>query len=200
MSKNEFLDRLRGALAGLPQDDIEERVTFYSEMIDDRVEDGLSEEEAAAEMGEVEDIARQTLEDIPLARLIKDKVKPNRKMKAWEMVLLVLGSPVWVPLVISAFAVLFSLFVVLWSLVLCCWAVALSFAAAGVCGFVGGIYNICRGETANGIAMIGAGLLLAGLAILVCFASKAATKGAFTLTKKTVLWIKTLIVGKEKTK
>ena len=63
-----------------------------------------------------------------------------------------------------------------------------------------GIIAICRGETANGFAMIGAGLLLAGLSILLFFASKAATKGAFKLTQKTVLWIKTLIVGKEKNK
>ena len=39
MNKEEFLNALRSALAGLPQEDIEERLAFYSESIDDRVED-----------------------------------------------------------------------------------------------------------------------------------------------------------------
>ena len=37
MSKQEFLVQLRKGLSGFPQDDIEEHVTFYSEMIDDMI-------------------------------------------------------------------------------------------------------------------------------------------------------------------
>ena len=55
MNKQEFVERLRKGLSGLPQDDIEERLTFYSEMIDDRMEEGLSEEEAVGEIGSVDD-------------------------------------------------------------------------------------------------------------------------------------------------
>ena len=46
MNKQEFLSLLRRELSGLPQGDIEERVGFYAEMIDDRMEEGLTEEEA----------------------------------------------------------------------------------------------------------------------------------------------------------
>ena len=38
MNKSEFLEELRKGLAGLPKDDVEERLTFYGEMIDDRIE------------------------------------------------------------------------------------------------------------------------------------------------------------------
>ena len=48
MTKQAFLAALGERLVGLPQKDIEERLTFYSEMIDDRMEEGLSEEEAVA--------------------------------------------------------------------------------------------------------------------------------------------------------
>lgn len=34
MSKKEFLNQLRNGLFGLPKDDIEEHINFYSEMID----------------------------------------------------------------------------------------------------------------------------------------------------------------------
>ena len=39
MNKQEFLAELRKRLSGLPQADIEERIVFYSEMIDDRTEE-----------------------------------------------------------------------------------------------------------------------------------------------------------------
>ena len=48
MNKQEFLKNLRVSLSNLPQEEIEERIIFYSEMIDDRIEEGLSEEEAKA--------------------------------------------------------------------------------------------------------------------------------------------------------
>ena len=48
MNKQEFLDALRRALSGVPLEEIEERVGFYGEMIDDRIEEGLSEVAAVA--------------------------------------------------------------------------------------------------------------------------------------------------------
>ena len=35
MKKTEFLLQLHDKLSGLPQDDVEERLAFYKEMIDD---------------------------------------------------------------------------------------------------------------------------------------------------------------------
>ena len=61
MNKEEFLNALRSALAGLPQEDIEERLAFYSESIDDRVEDGLTEEEAVEAIGTVAEVRELAL-------------------------------------------------------------------------------------------------------------------------------------------
>ena len=55
MNKQEYLASLRAALACLPESEIEESVAFYTEMIDDRVADGLTEEEAEAEITGIED-------------------------------------------------------------------------------------------------------------------------------------------------
>lgn len=49
MNKQEFFVQLCRSLSGLPQTDIEERLTFYGEMLDERIEDVLSEEEAVPE-------------------------------------------------------------------------------------------------------------------------------------------------------
>ena len=48
MCKKEFLDKLSKELAHLSKSEREERLAFYSEMIDDRIEEGLDEADAVA--------------------------------------------------------------------------------------------------------------------------------------------------------
>ena len=59
MNKTEFLDALRHALGKLPSYEVEQSIAFYAEMIDDRIEDGMSEQEAVAALGSVHAIAAQ---------------------------------------------------------------------------------------------------------------------------------------------
>ena len=59
MNKQEFLSELREKLSGAPQSEIEDRSICYGEMIDDRIDDGLSQEDAIGEMGSIEDIVAQ---------------------------------------------------------------------------------------------------------------------------------------------
>ena len=112
MDKQTFLAQLRKGMSGLPQEDVEERLTFYSEMIDDRMEEGCTEAEAVAEIGPVEEVLAQIVADIPLTKLVKEKMKPKHTLKAWEIVLLVLGSPLWLSLLVSAAAIVVSFYVV----------------------------------------------------------------------------------------
>ena len=197
MSKTEFLYELRRRLAGLPQAEIEERIAFYNEMIDDRVEEGLTEEEAVAEIGPVEEIVNQIMAEIPLTAIVRERVKPKRALRAWEIILLVLGSPIWLSLLIAAFAVGLSLYIVLWSVVVCLWAVVVSLAASAVwCLFQVFLYQRA-GNPGGALFAGGAALACAGLSILLVFGSLAATKGTARLTKKILLGIKALFVGKE---
>ena len=92
MTKLDFILALHERLSGLPQDEIEERLSFYGEMIDDRMEDGLSEEDAVNDIGTVEDIAQQILTEIPLSKIVKEKIKKKRSLKAWEIVLIFMPS------------------------------------------------------------------------------------------------------------
>ena len=197
MNKQEFLDLLRQELSGLPEEDINERVDFYGEMIEDRMEEGLAEEEAVAEIGSVGDIVSQTVSDIPLTKLVKERIKPKRRMQAWEIVLLVLGFPVWFPLLMSAFAVLFSVYVVIWSVIVSLWAADVSLVAGALGGVIGGIVLILQGNAAQGLLMIAAGAVLAGLAIFLFFGCRLMTRGAVALTKKIAIGIKSLFLRKE---
>lgn len=198
MRKNEFLASLYNRLQGLPQEDIEECLIFYAEMIDDRIEEGLSEEEAVRQMGSVDEIVRQTLAEIPLVKLVGKRVKPKRALKTWEIVLIAVGAPVWFPLMIAAFAVMLSLYAALWSVVVSLWSVFASFVGCIVGGVAGGILFVCLGNTAAGLAMLSAGLVCAGLSVFCFFGCKAATKGSVWLTKRIALGIKKLFIKKER--
>lgn len=198
MNKQEFLDNLRSALSGLPQDCIDESLLFYSEMIDDRIEEGLTEEEATAEIGSIEDIAAQIISDIPLLKIAKEKIRPKHKMKAWEIVLLSVGSPVWISLLVAAFAVVFSIVVSLWAVIASLWTSFAAFAGGTACGVAAGIILICTSNIFGGIALIACSLVLSGLSIFAFFGCKAATRGMAILTKKIALGIKRLLVRKER--
>ncbi len=197
MSKQEFLAQLRKGLTGLPQDDIEERLTFYGEMIDDRIEEGLSEEDAVCQIGNIDELISQIIADTPHTKRVNEKMIPKKKLKVWEIVLLVLGSPIWLSLLIAAIAVILALYVSLWAVMISLWAVYGSLIGCALGGIVAGVVFACSDNVLPGIAVIGAGVACAGLSIFMFYGCKAATKGILVLTKKIAVWIKNCFIKKE---
>lgn len=171
-------------------------MTFYSEMLDDQMEEGLSEEEAVAAVGPVDEIVRQIIADTPLAKLAKERMRPRRQLKAWEIVLLVLGSPLWLSLGLAAIAVIFAFYVVLWSVSVSLWAVFASLAVCAVGGLPAFAVLIARSGAAA-LAILAAGMVCAGLAIFLFFGCRAATKGILTLTRRIASWLKHCFLRKE---
>ena len=199
MTAAEFTEALRRGLPGLPREDLEERLAFYGEMIEDRMEEGFTEEEAVAQLGSVEEVIGQIAAETPLVRLVKERVKPKRALRAWELVLLVLGSPIWLSLLIAAAAVVFSLYVAVWAVLISLWAVDLSLAAAAVGCVAGSVLFLLKGRLLPACCALGAALVCAGLAILTFFLclwlSKALVKG----TGKFFVGLKARLMRKEKT-
>jgi uncharacterized membrane protein len=197
MTKHEFITQLRVKLSGLPEREVEERLDFYAEMIDDCIEDGRTEEEAVAQIGSVDEVASQIVADIPLLAIAKKKIKPARRLKTWEIVLLAVGSPVWVPLLIAAPAVAFALYVSLWAVIVSLWAAFGSLVGGAFAGIAGGLALSMGANVPTGLALVSAGIVCAGLSIFVFFGCKAATRGVVVLAGKTVLTIKRLFIKKE---
>lgn len=183
MKKDEFLESLRRGLSGLPTSDVGERLNFYSEMIDDRMEEGLSEEEAVAEIGSVYSVVTQILSETPFSTLVKEKVKPERKHSTVALILLILGSPVWFSLLIAVFVVVITLYAAVWSVIITLFAVMGAFAVTTLAITVFGIFAAGMGTAAHS-AMLGTALCLAGLTIFMFYISKAAAKGVIFLSKK----------------
>lgn len=183
MNKQEFLAELRKGLSGLPQGDIEERVAFYSEMIDDRMEEGFLETVAVSAIGSVNDVVVQILADTPLTKLVKEKVRQNRAVKAWETVLLILGSPIWISLLIAVFAIILAIYITVWSIIISLWAIEVSLVTSAFGGIVVAMIIALRGNGLVGIAMVGTGIICAGLSIFLLFGCKAITKGLLLLKR-----------------
>ncbi len=196
LNKQDFTANLRDFLSGLPDGDIEERIDFYSEMIDDRIEDGLSEEEAVKEAGDPEEIAEEIIREFPFFKLVKAKIMPKHKLSSAEIIALSVGAPLWIPLVIAALIVVFSVYVSMWAVTASCWAVDLSLALAFFPSSIASFVIFCiQGHTLTGIMMLGYGLVSGGLSIFVFFGCRAATRGLWLLAKKTLLGIKYLCIG-----
>ena len=199
MNKQTFFAELRKGLCGFSQDEIEERLAFYAEMIDDRMEEGFSEEDAVSAIGSVDDIVAQILEDIPLTKIVKEKIKPKRRLNALEITLLAVGSPVWLSLLISAFAIVFSLYLSFWSVIVSLWAVFVAFGACALGGIVAGAGFFTGGYGLTGIVMISTAIICMGFAIFFFFGCKYITKGMLLLSKKGILSLKKRALGKDGT-
>lgn len=196
MNKQTFLSALQEQLKGLSQNDMEKSLEYYSEMIDDQIEDGISEEEAVSAMGAPEEIARQILMDLPLPKVVRVKAKPSRPLRVWEIVLLVLGSPVWVPLVLTAIILFAVCYMVIWIMIFVLYAIDFSFAMGALAGFIqGGISLFTLGGT-QAAFYFGAGLVSIGVAILLFFAFNILAVKLVHLSRKFILWTKSCFLGK----
>ena len=179
MTKQEFLDKLQAGLLGLTESDAQERLNFYSEMIDDRMEEGLSEEQAVAQVGDVQVIVANILAEIPQnapvqadAEVVKQviakvekpthhqappKKEEKKHMEPWQIILLILGFPLWLPLLILGFPLwlppLIAALVVVISLIAVLWSV------------VGTLWGALFGTLAGcgiGVTLLGLGCIIAG--------------------------------------
>ncbi len=197
MTKSEFLNALRERLSELPEKEVESRLNFYSEMIDDRVEDGVLEPAAVWHLGDVDEIASEIIADIPLKKLVKNKIKRRRRLKAWEITLLATGSPVWFPLLLAVIIVAFAVYISIWAVIISLWAVAVSLVASSFGCAVGGAVIAANGNVPAGVLAVAAGFIVAGLSIFALYGCKTATKGFLLVSKNMIIGIKNLFAKKE---
>jgi len=192
MYKYEFLTALREQLVGLPKEDIEERISFYEEMINDRMDEGKSEEEAVAEIGTVDDVVREIAGDTKLVKLVKEKVKPKRSLRGWEIAIIIGSFPFWLPIVIVSFVLALVGFILIWTLVIvtytvetALWAGSIIYAIAFFMSFVNGAPNY---------ALLGMSVMALGGALLMIFGCYGSTKLTIGLSRRMMIGIKSAFI------
>ena len=165
---------------------------FCAESIDDRMEDGMAEEDAVAALGDVEDVARGLLADRPLGAVVRERVR--HESNAGRVVLLICASP----LLLTLFAVGLSVYAALWAAMVSVYAAVASLLDAGAGCALGGVALMFMQGAAPGLCVCGAGLVSFALGLLLIAPMKAAGKGLWKLTKAFGRGCKRLIVGKRR--
>lgn len=192
MNKQTFLEELYHLLKPLSNTERQQHIDYYGEMIDDRVEDGLSEEDAVAALGRAADIAAQILGDLP--------PKNARKYPVWAIVLIALGSPLWISLLLAAVAVMVSIvislvavyisvFLSLWAILAGLYAAVLGLFIGFLAAIGGGIYLLFQSIPLPGVALLGAGLICSGCAVLLFLLCNLLARLLWRLSKWSMLKI-----------
>lgn len=192
MNKTEFLDALRRALGKLPSYEVEQSIAFYSEMIDDRIEDGMGEQEAVAALGSVSVIAAQIIAETP--PIPKAIAKANTGSRTLNIVLLAILSPLWVTLALAFVVVVFSVYLAIWAVIVALWAVVAALVLCAPIGMFGLDWCVATGYPLSGIWIFGCGLAGAGLGLFAWFGVLAVSKGLVNLTHAFARWVKGLFV------
>ena len=190
MRKQDFIKELRLNLSFLPKEEIDDRISFYSELIDDKIDEGVKEEDAIKSIGSIDEIINQIIDEMSLSKIAKDKIKQKRKLSGLEIALIIVGSPIWLSLLLSLIAVLFSLYIIGWSIVISIWAILISLIAVLVAGIVLTIISLFSNIYIVALSYLGATLVILGLTILMHYVCKIITRLYIKLTKLIVLSIK----------
>lgn len=200
MTKGEYLDELRAELSAADISNIDGRIEYYGEMIDDRIEDGMTEEDAVASMEPIESIVETSKLEKPVTTLVREKVKESHERAVnsghallW-IVLLIIGFPLWFPILLALGIVLVTLYGVFWILIASFYIVEVSLGVAAIGCFAAPFLAISAGVTAGTIVgSIGAGLVLAGVSILLWKPLFALCKGAINCLSALIRWLKGVI-------
>lgn len=185
MTKKEFMDALSWQLKALPKKEKKSSLSYYEEMIGDRMEDGMSEEEAVAAAGTPEEAAEEIFKGLSLidkARMTISKGGRTRNATKTEKVLFWLSLPILIPLVIAAVSIGFTLFIVSWALFISWCAVVAAFILGGIGAIVLGIADFVRVGIAGRLMLIGAGIACAGVGLALI----PTVKPLFKFIKKTI--------------
>ena len=192
MTKQEFLSELERALGKLPHAEVEQALAFYDEAISDRIEDGLSEAEALAGLGPVNEIAAQiAAETPPIPRAI---ARANTGSRTLNIVLLAVFSPIWIPVVLALATAALAVYVAIWAVIAALWAVDAVLVLMPFAGLAALASTLGGGMPLPGVFVFGLSLVSSGFGLVASFAVFWASKLLFRATRSFARWIASLFV------
>lgn len=205
MNRQQFIDALTSRLAYLPLAETEKFIDFYIEAIDDRIEDGMSEEAAVAAMGDIESVAHAIESEIPLSTIVKQRVKSSRERarsesagghSAWWIVLAVIGSPIWLTIACVLGAAVVAVFSVTAALIAAVFAVLVALAVTAAAMLAYSVTRIFTAGLSAALMCLGLSLLLAGAAVALLWPCVMLAKLMVKLPPRIWRWLKGLFIGR----
>ncbi len=177
MNKNEFTRELKSKINHLPKAERRKILQYYYEMISERMDDGMTEAEAIDALGNLDELFAE------YAPTVKEPEK-GVKLRAWHIIMLIVGSPLWISMVAALLCIILAFYIVIWAVVIVFYAVFAAFAVSAVACFIASFICLFTGSPALFFAYMGASCILSGLAILWFMLSTLVAKGITKLTGK----------------
>ena len=181
MTKIEYLKQLKRALKPITRAECEKSLAYFSEVIDDRMEEGISEETAVSELESVEAAAERIIAEASA----QGQLRAHRSI--WEIILIVLGFPVWFPLLLAISIVVLTVYGLVWIIIAAIFIVSAALAVSGIAGVIGLIILLVP-NTAAAFAVLGVGLVCAGLGVAIFVPALYMAKAYASVTP--VMWNK----------
>lgn len=192
MLKPEFINSLSYALRELPQQERDKIISYYMELIDDKMESGKPEEEIIAEFGDINTLAGTIISEsnstINEDMISKSQSSPSDRKKlpvpAWLIILLIIFSPFIFAIAVAAFSVALGLLITAFALVFSFFVVSVALGLSGVLIFFTSFIILPTNPT-YAVMQLGAGILLTGLSIFAFTGAFYFTKGCVKLSSMT---------------
>lgn len=197
MTRIDFLDELNIRLASAGVPDAKELLSFYDESIRDRMDSGMSEAQAVADVGNIDEIVRNAKAEMPMPLVVRDVIaSSHREAKSNGRLI------VWIVLILLFAPALFSIVSGLFGVYIALWGVVFGFFVADVVLIgAGGIVFACGFATFTGVipmsfalAFFGAGLFIMGIGLLLWNPVKALSKLLVNFIKMFFRAIKRVLV------
>lgn len=154
MTKLEFINQLGDLLSTLPPDEVKPILDYYLESIADRMDDGMTEEEAIASLGDPGELAQKHLSEMVPPKAPEPETeslvipeeylepKPRKhRLPLWAIILLIIGFPVWGGIGIGILGAVLGIYVAIWSILLSLLVAAGSMILGGIAGVVAACFG-----------------------------------------------------------
>jgi uncharacterized membrane protein len=153
-------------LSPLPQEEIARILDYYVEAIDDRMEDGMTEDEAIASLGDLQTLAEKIRQEQP-DPIVPPAPAPRRRLPGWAILLLIVGSPVWLGLGLGILGAGLGVYASLWAVLLSGLIALVCCLGGGVVCAVGAFFlPVTPDSLGVRVLTAGAGLALVGIVLL----------------------------------
>lgn len=164
MNKTKFIKELKVKLKNLPNEELNDALSYYNEYFEDaQIDDTVDVEK---ELGSPSIVASQILSDYAVKDIeVKDKPSKNKISSIWFIILAIFAAPIALPLsfamVILVASLVFTIGTIVFSFGLC----SVSILFSGILVFGTGLLSIMS-NFSSALLFMGTGLLLSGVGLL----------------------------------
>lgn len=188
MTRDTYLKQLQKYLKGLPQEDYQDTLDYFTEYFDEMGSE--NEAQAIAELGSPKKAARDILTNLYDKKVEAGHSKPHQMF--WISGLAILAAPIGIPLALTLLALFITFLILLASAVLIAISACIVLFSFGIAGLASGIH-LWRYEISSALLFIGGGILCLALTPL---ATRLVIKLTVASYQAILTWIQKRLKGK----